>query len=78
MTKFKEKISWYKLLFTATLTALYGTIGWFFLNYNNTDLEHLILNISCSLVFICILVISMYKIRFYINCLEGNKNDCNR
>jgi len=32
----KEKIAWYKLLFTVLVTVSAGTVGWFVANYSKT------------------------------------------
>ena len=66
---YKEKISWYKLLFTVSATALAACIGW---NVSNLDFQYkmvVILN-DISIVAIAIGMSAMvYKIRYYFKKL---------
>ena len=55
----KEKISWYKLLFTILVTVLIGNISWFMGNYQ-----------SFAKIIIIADGIVVYKIRFYLKKME--------
>ncbi len=67
----KEKISYYKLLLTFSITAFYGIVGW----YSSKDF-----NIDNAMKMLMIFIIGfvsigigifIYKIRFYLNELRG-------
>ncbi|MBR1753358.1 hypothetical protein IJ732_00855 [bacterium] len=70
----KEKISWYKLLFTLLSTALVACIGWLVANLDFPVKGVIFLNglaiatISVGMSFI------IYKIRYYLKKL-GELND---
>lgn len=65
----KEKINWYKLLFTIFVTATVGCIGWLTGNFN-TNTKFLMV---CDGIVIVVLSIGIsvvvYKIRFYLKRL---------
>ena len=66
----KEKISWYKLLFTLTATALVASIGWI---VSNTDypLKFVIaLNALGIAILAGSIAVFIYKIRFYLKKME--------
>lgn len=65
----KEKISWYKLLFTVLITATIGSIGWL-TSHLNIQWKALIIFDIFGIVFLSIGVSAViYKIRFYFKRL---------
>ena len=64
---YKEKISWYKLIFTILTTVLAACIGWLVSNIDFPLKCVIILN-GLSIVAISIgIVATIYKIRYYLN-----------
>ena len=62
---YKEKISWYKLLFTLLTTALAACIGWLVSNINFPYKSVVILNeLAIITISLCMSVI-IYKVRYY-------------
>lgn len=71
---FKEKISWYKLVFTVLATMFAACIGWLVSNIDFPIKSIVILNIF-SIVAISIgIIATVYKIRYYLNKL-GESDD---
>ncbi len=71
---FKEKINWYKLVFTILSTMFAASIGWLVSNINFPVKSIVVLNIF-SIVLISIgITATVYKIRYYLNKL-GESND---
>ncbi len=69
----KEKISYYKLLLTFSITAIYGIIGWYF--GRNTELGNIL---TTAAVFVLITIVVsigaiVHKIRFYTDKLKGEE-----
>lgn len=65
----KEKISWYKLLFTLMSTALVACIGWIVSN-TNYSLKVVILLNGISIIAIAMSMSAVvYKIRYYFKKL---------
>ena len=68
----KEKISWYKLLFTLTSTALVACIGWIVSNTNYPLKVVILLNgVSIVVIAMCMSAV-IYKIRYYFKKLGEN------
>mgnify|MGYP004673740717 FL=1 len=68
----KEKISWYKLLFTLMSTALVACISWIVSNINY-PLKVVILLNGISIVVIAMSMSAVvYKIRYYFKQLGEN------
>ena len=68
----KEKISWYKLLFTLMSTALVACISWIVSNINY-PLKVVILLNGISIVVIAMSMSAVvYKIRYYVKQLGDN------
>lgn len=66
----KEKISYYKLLLTFFVTALYGITGWYFnKNFSISNAMTTLLMLSFIGMLISMSVI-VHKIRYYTNKLE--------
>ena len=66
---YKEKISWYKLLFTLSATALAACIGWLVSNIDFPLKSVIILNgLAIIAIAICMSVI-VYKVRYYFKKL---------
>lgn len=66
----KEKISYYKLLLTFSITAIYGIVGWYF--GRSTEFSNII-KMAAVFVFIAIIMsiaTIVYKIRFYTDKLR--------
>lgn len=66
---YKEKISWYKLLFTLMSTALVACIGWL---VSNTDyhIKGVIVLNGLAIIFISMSMSAViYKIRYYFRKL---------
>lgn len=66
----KEKISYYKLLLTFFVTALFGMSGWYFSNRNSMGDLFTILAIFGFIAIITLVATAIYKIRFYIDKLK--------
>lgn len=65
----KEKINWYKLLFTILITAAIGSIGWLTSNLD-TPWRGLIITDILSILFLSFgISVVVYKIRFYLKKL---------
>lgn len=65
----KEKINWYKLLFTILVTAIVGSIGWL-TSHLGTPLKGLVILDIIGIIFLSIgLSAIIYKIRFYFKKL---------
>lgn len=66
----KEKISWYKLLFTFSSAVDVALIGWLANNYGQIVKIIMILNILAIICFSSITIITSYKVRKYIKEME--------
>ncbi len=68
---YKEKISYYKLLLTFSITAIYGMIGWYF--GRNIELNEILKTAAILAAFAVIVSIGaiVYKIRYYTEKLKG-------
>ena len=65
----KEKIAWYKLLFTVLVTITAGSIGWFVNNYNKAIPAFVVIDILTFTSFWVGIALCVTKIRFYFNKL---------
>ena len=70
----KEKIAWYKLLFTVLVTLTVVCTGWFVANYFNPVRAFVVIDIIFIIVFLTGIIASITKIRFYFKKLGENKN----
>jgi len=70
----KEKIAWYKLLFTVLVTVSAGTVGWFVANYSKTLKFFIVIDSILVTSFLIGIIFCFAKIRFYLNKL-GEKKD---
>lgn len=66
---YKEKISWYKLLFTLSATALVACIGWLVSNIDFQLKGVIILNVMSIVVISVGMSAIVYKIRYYFKKL---------
>ena len=69
MDKIKEKLSWYKLLFTILVTVFVGNISWFMSSYHSFAKTILVVDMVIESLMILAIGIVIYKIRFYLNRL---------
>jgi len=70
----KEKIAWYKLLFTVLVTISAGTVGWFVANYNKAFFPFIVTDAISLVGFSIGIIFCISKIRFYFNKLEEKSN----
>lgn len=63
----KEKIAWYKLLFTVIVTVSAGSIGWFVSNYDKALKFFVIADAITFISFLAGITFCLAKIRFYFN-----------
>jgi len=66
----KEKIAWYKLLFTILATAQVGSISWFVSHYDKAIKLFAIIDIMAFFAITLGLVLTIFKIRYYFKKLE--------
>ncbi len=66
---YKEKISWYKLLFTLSSTALVACIGWLVSNIDFPVKGVIILNVFAIIAISIGMSTIVYKVRYYFNRL---------
>ena len=69
---FKEKISWYKLLFTLSATALAACIGWLVSNLDFPLKSVIILNVLSIIAISTGMSAIVYKVRYYLKKLGEN------
>ena len=72
MDQVKEKLSWYKLLFTMLITIFIGNISWFMSSYRSFSKTILLIDMFIELLMVFAIGIVVYKVRFYLNKL-GDK-----
>lgn len=66
-----EKINYYKLLFTAAITAFYGCCGWFYINRFSLSSLDLVIIIIILLILLPMSIIAVIcKMRYYIEKLK--------
>jgi len=70
----KEKIAWYKLLFTVLVTLVVGSVGWFATNYSKAILFFVISDIIIFTGFSIGIIISIAKIRLFLRKLGEIKD----
>lgn len=70
----KEKIAWYKLLFTVLVTISAGTVGWFVANYSKALKFFIVIDSILVTGFLTGIIFCFVKIRFYLSKL-GEKKD---
>ena len=66
---YKEKISWYKLLFTLSATALAACIGWLVSNIDFPLKGVIILNGLAIIAIATCMSVIVYKVRYYFKKL---------
>ena len=66
---YKEKISWYKLIFTISSAAITACIGWLVSNINFPIKSIIVLNILSIIAISFGLAVVICKIRYYFNKL---------
>lgn len=66
----KEKISYYKLLLTFFVTALYGITGWYFANKHAIGSTLATFTIFGFIAIVISIGAIIYKIRFYTEQLK--------
>ena len=69
---FKEKISWYKLLFTLSATVLAACIGWLVSNLDFPLKSVIILNVLSIIAISIGMSAIVYKVRYYLKKLGEN------
>ena len=65
-----EKINYYKLLFTAAITAFYGCCGWFYINRLSLSSLDLMIIIILLLLLPMSIIAIICKMRYYIEKLK--------
>jgi len=70
----KEKIAWYKLLFTVLVTVSAGSIGWFVANFSKSLRFFIIIDAIFITTFLIGIIFCLAKRNFYFKKL-GEKSD---
>lgn len=70
----KEKIAWYKLLFTVLVTVSAGSISWFVANYAKALKFFIFLDIIAIAGFAVGIIFSIIKVRFYFKRLREKQD----
>jgi len=66
----KEKIGWYKLLFTLLSTVSVGNVSWFIASYKTSPKTIIAIDLLLIPIMFTGLGIMIYKVRFYLKKLE--------
>lgn len=67
---FKQKVGWYRHLFTIFTAINIGCVAWFISNFDNAHKEFLILDLTAVLISVAILGIVSNKVIKYIKLLR--------
>lgn len=70
----KEKIAWYKLLFTVLVTVSAGSIGWFVANFSKSLRFFIVIDAIFITIFLIGIIFCILKVRFYFKKLGEKSN----
>ena len=70
----KEKIAWYKLLFTVLVTLVAGSVSWFVANFLKTIRFFVIIDSILITSFLIGIIFCFAKVRFYFKKLGEKSN----
>lgn len=70
----KEKIAWYKLLFTVLVTITVGSVSWIVKNYLKAFPPFVIIDFILAVSFSIGIIFSIVKVRFYFKKLGEKEN----
>ena len=72
MDGLKEKINWYRHLFTFSAAINFACVGWFVSNYNKAAKSFLIIDVFFVVFSLIGIIVLVYKIKKHIKNLGEN------